>query len=277
MLKSFENYLRSDGKSENTINSYIRHMKLYLKWFEDSFGAEFKKLYRENVLDYKSYLKNIKKDSARTINTKIAALVKFNEFLVEEDIQSDIVLSKKDNIKLQTQGASPTDITKIDVESFRQNVLEEGSKRDYAIITLLAYTGLRISEALNLKIEDINLVSKEIVVKSGKGDKQRIVYMNDKIINAIKTYLHEKNSASSFLFESRQSDKLNRTRVNQIFNKFSDKITPHKLRHFWCTHALESGYSVHEVANQAGHSNIHTTLIYTNPSKEKMKEKANLL
>ncbi|SHK66967.1 tyrosine-type recombinase/integrase [Tepidibacter formicigenes] len=277
MLKSFEKFLRNEDKSENTIKSYINHMKLYLNWFEDSFGSEFKKLYRENILDYKSFLKNIKKDSARTINAKIAALIKFNEFLIEQDIQNNVVVSKKDNIKIQSQGASPTDINKTDVEKFRQTVLEKGSKRDYAIITLLAYSGLRISEALNLKLDDVSLVAKEILIRSGKGDKQRIVYINDKIINAIKSYINERNSDSSYLFVSRQSDKLNRTRVNQIFNKFSDKITPHKLRHFWCTHALENGYSVHEVANQAGHSNIHTTLIYTNPSKEKMKEKANLL
>ncbi|SHH42276.1 tyrosine-type recombinase/integrase [Tepidibacter thalassicus] len=277
MLSVFEKFLKNEGKSENTIKSYIRHIKLYLKWFEDSFGSEFKKLYRENVLDYKSFLKNIKKDSAKTINVKLAALTKFNEFLIEQNIQNDIVVSKKDNIKIQSQGTNPTDINKTDVEKFRQIVLEKGSKRDYAIITLLAYSGLRISEALNLKLDDVNLAAKEILVRSGKGDKQRIVYINDKIVNAIKSYIRERNSESSYLFVSRQSDKLNRTRVNQVFNKFSDKITPHKLRHFWCTHALECGYSVHEVANQAGHSNIHTTLIYTNPSKEKMKEKANLL
>lgn len=62
-----------------------------------------------------------------------------------------------------------------------------------------------------------------------------------------------------------------------MFKKYSDKITPHTLRHFYCSNALESGYSVHEVANQAGHSNIHTTLLYTNPTKEKMKDKAELL
>ncbi|TCO70416.1 tyrosine-type recombinase/integrase [Marinisporobacter balticus] len=277
MLNSFEEYLRKDGRSENTIKSYLRHMNLYLNWFMESFEVRFQQLYRENVLDYKSYLKNIKTDSARTINAKLAALIKFNEFLVDANIQDNIVVLKKDHIKIQSTGASPTDISKKDVENFRQTILEKGYKRDYAIVTLLTYSGLRISEALNLKIEDVNLTAREMIIRSGKGDKERLVYIGEKIVNALKSYLSERVEHGNYLFNSRQSERLNRSRINQVFNKFSNKITPHKLRHFWCTHALESGYSVHEVANQAGHSNIHTTLLYTNPSKEKMKEKANLL
>jgi len=174
--------------------------------------------------------------------------------------------------------ASPTDISKKDVESFRQRILEHETKRDYAIVTIMAYAGLRISETLDLKFDDVNLTSREIVVKNGKGNKQRIVYINDKIMNAVKEYLKDRgNSESEYLFISRQNGQINRTRINQIFNKHSKTITPHKLRHFFCTNALEAGYSIHEVANQAGHSNIHTSLLYTNPTREKMKEKANLL
>jgi len=63
----------------------------------------------------------------------------------------------------------------------------------------------------------------------------------------------------------------------RVLNKFSDKITPHSLRHFYCTNALENGLSIHEVAQQAGHSNIHTTLMYTNPNLEDIKRKLNNL
>lgn len=277
MLEIFKDYLIQEGKSSNTIDSYILHMQGYMKWYEESFGGTCDKLYRMNVLDYVSYLKNIKKDNAKTINAKISAMIKYNEFLVDKGIQEDIAVSKKDNMKMQQQFASPTDVTKQEVEVFRQKILEQESKRDYAIVTIMAYAGLRISEVLDLKMDDINLMAREIIVKDGKCDKQRIVYMNDKIVNAIKEYMRERNSDSEYMFVSRQNEKVNRTRINQIFNKHSDKITPHKLRHFYCSNALEAGFSIHEVANQAGHSNIHTTLLYTNPNREKMKEKANLL
>lgn len=280
MIESFKKYLIEDGKSENTIKNYIRNVKLFFKWLDETTGTDFNKLLRQNILDYRSYLITIKKDKARTINTKIAALIKFNEFLVDEKIQENIVVSKKDNIKIQEEVASPTDITRKEVEGFRQKVLEEKGNRDYAIVTLMAYAGLRISEVLNLKLDDIDLIAKEIIVK-GKRDKYRLVYANQKIINSTKEYLKDRGKSkykdSEYLFISNRGNRIARSGINMMFNEFSKKITPHTLRHFYCTNALESGFSIHEVANQAGHSNIHTTLRYTNPSREKMKEKADLL
>lgn len=281
VIEGFKNYLSDQDKSINTIKSYASHIEEYTRWFLESFGLKFTKLYRENILDFKSYLLNIKKLNARSINTKLAALMKFNEFLLSRNIQEGIVVFKTDYIKVQTEYASPAIITKQDVESFRQTILENESKRDYAIVTLLAYSGMRISEAVNLKLSDVNLAARKIIVRYGKGKKQRLVIINDKIVNAIKTYLNErsrlKNKDSDYLFISRESSRISRTRINHIFNDYSDIITPHMLRHFFCSYALEKGWSVHEVAGQAGHANIHTTLIYTNPSREEMRRKSNLL
>lgn len=278
MLGKFKEYLLQEGKAKNTIRSYMLHIENYFKWFRDSFGEDPLKLYRQNVLEYKSYLEKIKKENGNTINAKLAALTKFNDFLIYKNVQSESVLSKKDNIKIQMSYASPATITKQDVEAFRQRILQNECNRSYAIVTVLSYAGLRISECLNLKIDDVNLVSKELIVREGKGSKQRIVYINTKIVDSIKEYLKErKEVACEYLFVSNKGNRLDRTVVNKLFNKYSDKITPHTLRHFYCSNALESGFSVHEVANQAGHSNIHTTLLYTNPSKEELKRKTELL
>lgn len=276
MLNEYENYLINSGKSSNTVKSYVLHIKNYMTWIQDTYGQDMERLYRANVLDYIAYLKNIKKLTAQSINAKLSALISLNTFLMDSGIQSDIVVTNHDAIKVQVQYASPSIISKQEVEQFRQTILTHQGIRDYTIVTVMAYAGLRISEVLNLKIDDCNIVAKELVV-NGKGNKQRTVYINDKIINAIKEYLKERHSDSEYLFTSRQRDKINRTRINQIFNQYSDQITPHTLRHFYCSNALECGYSIHEVANQAGHSNIHTTLLYSNPSKDKMKQKANLL
>jgi integrase/recombinase XerD len=281
MIESFKNYMIEENKSPNTINSYIRHIEEYFKWFEQSFDLKFRILYRENILDYKSYLLNVKKLNAKSINAKIAALIKLNQFLIKENTQEHFVIQKSDYIKIQTEYASPSIVSKLDVEAFRQNILEHTSKRDYAIVTLLAYSGLRISEALSIKLSDVNLKAKEIIIKNSKGSKQRLVIINDKIINALKEYLKERdilgNRDSEYLFISRESEKVSRTRINHIFNEYSDKITPHILRHFFCSNALENGWSVDEVAAQDGHTNVQTTLIYTNPSREEMKRKSNLL
>lgn len=281
MLETFKNWLDNQQLSKNTIQSYSGHIKGYLKWFQESFNSPFNHLHRENILEYISYMSNIKKLKAQSINAHLAALIKLNEYLIDQSTQTDIVVSKKEYIKIQKEYISPATIIKTDVETFRQKILENRDKRDYAIVTLLAYSGMRISEALNIKVDDLNLTAREILVRDGKRKKQRLVIINDKIANAIKEYLKEreqqKNKESDYLFISRESYKVDRSVINRIFNEFSDKITPHTLRHFFCSYALENGWSTHEVAAQVGHSNIHTTMLYTHPSRSEIKRKANLL
>ena len=255
-MKEFEEYLRRIGKSENTALTYCRNIRMYFSWCRDSFGSEPKELYRSNVLEYISYMRNIRGYSPKSVNNHLSALRCLN--------------------KVQIQYASPCSVDKKEVEAFRQRMLESGSKRDFAIVTLLVYAGLRRSECVDLKLNQVDLAAKEIRV-IGKGDKQRLVYINDRIATAIREYLKERNADSPYLFASRQCAKLSASRINQIFNKYSDTITPKTLRHFFCSNALENGYSIHEVANQAGHSNVQTTLIYSNPSAKQMKEKANKL
>jgi integrase/recombinase XerD len=284
MLEQFQQYLLNEGKSENTVKGYLQSVAGFLKWFDQSKDVEFKQLHRENVQEYISFLKTVKNAKPKTINTKLNALVKFNEFLVETNVQRDIVLTKKDYMKVQQQYASLAKVELKDVEKFRQLVLDSGNKRNYALITLLAYAGLRISEALNLKMQDFNLVSREITVRSGKGDKFRVVFMNDKVKSALQSWLKERKEKGiehDFLFVSNRNKPLNRTTINKLFKEYSDpigkEITPHDLRHFFCSYAISRGLSVHEVANQAGHSNIHTTLLYTNPTKQELIEKMNQL
>jgi integrase/recombinase XerD len=109
LLEEFREYLTLQGKSKNTINSYYLHIKGYCQWYLESFGRECSVLYRENILDYTSYLRNIKKDTGRTVNSKISALIKYNEFLIEKEIQQDQVVSKNDNIKVQQTYANQGD------------------------------------------------------------------------------------------------------------------------------------------------------------------------
>ena len=256
--------------------TYIRNIRQYFEWCEFSFGNAPPQLYRANVLEYISYMRNLKGYSPKSVNNHLSALRCLNEFLIAEGTQTETVILKTDFMKVQLQYASPCTVEKRDVDAFRQRLLESGSKRDYAIVTLYAYSGLRRTECVGLLLEQVDLVSKEIRVV-GKGDKQRLVYINDKIVHAIREYLKERRSESPYLFVSRQSGKLSPSRINQIFNQYSDRITPKTLRHYFCSHALESGYSIHEIANQAGHSNVQTTLIYSNPTAKEMKEKANRL
>ena len=288
LIREFENKMHLEGKSDTTIKSYVASVKEFFRWFNDSFGeVGFKKLYRENILEYKSYLKNVKTCkrtgqnlNAKSINAKLSGLIKYNELMQPDNI----VISKADLIKVQAEVISPTNITKKEVEEFRQRVLQsEGcsAKRNYAIVTIMAYAGLRISEVLHLKKVDVNTAASQIRVADGKGEKQRTVIINSTVISAIREYQRLDSVESEYLFHNSKGKVLNPSTINKVFDEFSADgyhIHPHMLRHFFCYNALESGaYSINEVSNQAGHTSIKTTLKYLNPNLEQIKKKSELL
>ena len=284
LIKEFKKKMYLEGKSQKTIEVYGNSVKEFFKWFYDSYGnIEYKKLYRENILEYKSYLKNIKKSAhsgnnlcPKSINSKLSALICFNE-LIEPD---NIVVTKRDLIKIQAEMVSPTSITKKEIEEFRQIVLQsEGcaAKRNYAIVTILAYAGLRITECLNLRKSDICLESSELKVTNGKGEKARIVIINSKIVSAVREYQKMDHVDSEWLFHNSRGERLNQTTINRVFKLCCPKghnITPHTLRHFYAINAVSSGiFTIPEIANQMGHSSIKTTMKYMNPNLDEIRRK----
>ena len=278
LLAGFSEYLQTEDFSDRTIESYTGCVSRYLKWCQESYGDVTDQLYRENILDFKSYMVNIAKYLPPTINQYICSLVCFNDYLVKIRHQAEMAVRGKDRIKIQTDQTNPNDLESADIERFRQQILEGQGTRDHTIVTVMAYGGLRVSEVISIFEHDINFQSGELLVRSGKGDKSRVVYINDRIINAVREYIKERQSDSPYLFVSRQGDKLVRSRINQIFNQYSDMMTPHKCRHFYCSQAQNvAGYSIAETAQQAGHASPRTTLRYSHPSKKDIINKANKL
>lgn len=272
MIKGFENELTMEGKSNNTVTGYGRNIRQYYDWYKETYHKDCIKLYRVNILDHLSYLKG-KGLSPKTINHKVASLIRYNAYLVETGHQSDTVIGNRDKVSIQQEIATPTDITIEQVEKFRQDVLEQEGVRNHTIVTLLAYAGLRITECLNLNVTDVDTTERTIKVNDSKGNKYRVVYMSDKVQNALQEHTGTLEAEQEYLFMSNRGNRLDRTVINRMFNKYSKDITPHTLRHFFCTRALENGLGIHEVANQAGHSNINTTIQYTNTSRQEMKDK----
>lgn len=268
MEQEFINYMEDKNKTDGTIQTYLLNINCYKRWLNDTTGTEFKKLYRENIKDYISYLRNIKRTKkglplkAQSINNQISSLIKFNKFLVDTGIQSDMVISENDCISVQKNGINPCRVTGDEIQKFRQNILEAESrsltnwetKRNFCIVTILQYCGIRISECTAIKIDDISTETGELIIRKGKGGKQRIVYLNDKCIYAIIGYLELRPKTNNeYLFVTRESinknKPINRVSINMIFSKYSNKITPHQERHFWATHGLESGnYTLNEIA-----------------------------
>ena len=286
MIADFLTWLTVNGKSKNTVYNYKLSIQNFFTWYNQTFDSLPTKLYIQNVKEYLQFLRTTKSITAQTINARISALHSLNEYLIEAGMQENNVVHKNLKMKVQNQFTSPAQFEGKEINKFLQAILKEENHRNYALVILLANTGLRISEALNICINtDLFFESKELIIREGKGDKQRTVLLNEKVISALRDYFIEREDSkykdSPYLFVSNKGEQLNRITVNNIFTKYSkiagmvNTITPHDLRHYFCSYALESGFDVHEVAYIAGHSNIQTTLLYTNPSRQKMLDKLN--
>jgi integrase/recombinase XerD len=239
MLKGFEQYLLNEGRSINTVKNYTWHANCFIIWHIGSFGSKPQGLQRIAILDYISYLRSVKNAAPRTINTKIHALIKLNHYLVAKGLQDNMVVGSRDKAD-QKDGFEDTGvITKEAVEDLMNEILHRESYRDYALATVLAYAGLRVSEALDLRLRDVSFEERVLMVGGGEKKKKRKVPVDERVMEVLGYYINGNKKlvdSSQYVFGSRQGDRLCRTRVNQIFNKHSDCITPEKLRRFHKTY-----------------------------------------
>ena len=291
MLEGFKEFMEIELRlSENSINSYYSDVKLYEKYYKESYAEELKELVYADVKMYKQYLLN-KSTSPKTINRKLTSLRTYNEFLIQKKLQTEMVIKDRDFIKIQKNKLNNNMISVQDVNKIKHYAAKDlkASKRDFCFVSILCYGGLRASEITNIKIGDIRLNERELYIV-GKGEKFRTVVINNIMYFAIKDYLEERqqiNTKNPYLFISQKSintkKPVNRNFCNRILNKYKDlckleELHPHLLRHFYGSNALHNaGYTIEQVASQMGHSNINTTKEYLDTEKEDMMALANKL
>jgi site-specific recombinase XerD len=147
-------------------------------------------------------------------------------------------------------------------------------------IMLLYYAGLRLDEARSLTWDAVDLEREVIHVKSGKGDKDRIVFLHPKLKEIIQSYGVEKKGA---VLKSQRGGRYNKATIQKIVVKAAEKagvkknVTPHTLRHCFATHLLEAGADIRYIQELLGHKNLQTTQIYTHVANKDVKKLANLL
>lgn len=153
--------------------------------------------------------------------------------------------------------------------------------RDVLIISLALNTGLRVSEISNLKVVDVYLKrgQNSLIVRKGKGDKDRIVAFGPKLKSQIVEYLNYRKSDSEYLFPSERGDKLSRSGIQKIFKKIAKKAklakhySIHCLRHTYATQIYKaSGFNLRLVQQQLGHASITTTSVYSHVDSEQLEE-----
>lgn len=267
--------------SPNTARSYESDIKNFIEWFEDSNG-EFSpdKITSFDLKDYVSYLTNVKGLKNSSINRKMIAIRSWLNYLKEKNIISDLPKFPK---YLPEVERAPKSLDRNEINRFLRTVEREGKPKEKAIIALLFYAGLRVSEVANLKKSDIEISEKKgkVIVRQGKGSKFREVPLNNDARLLIKPYL-ENLKDTTWLFPGKEGKPITSRAIQQIIKKYAylakiPSLTPHTLRHTFATLLLRQGTDLVVVSNLLGHSRLDTTARYTKPNEQDLEKATSIL
>ncbi|OTF88326.1 site-specific tyrosine recombinase XerD [Ligilactobacillus salivarius] len=276
-------YLKVErGLSENTINSYGIDLKLFLEYLRENEIPSFKQVNKEVIVNYMQSEKNNNKANSSILRS-VSSLRKFFQYLAQEKIIEKDPMLLIDTPKKKQH--LPQVLTKEEVEKLLHspNTGQVLGLRDRAMLELMYATGLRISEIINLKLEDLHLTMGTLQTL-GKGHKERIVPVGDEAIKWINRYLEEarpkllKKKRSNYLFLNFHGNNLTRQGVWKNLKAevrkagIQKNITPHTLRHSFATHILENGADLRIVQELLGHADISTTQIYTHLSNKQLAD-----
>ena len=243
-IKKFLKFVNKT-KSKETFRTYESVLKEAIQYIEveDNY-----------YIDITPYRLKIASQSKKTIAKKISALRSFFEFLESEGYKFKII--GDEHIKVPKTLPKPINIEHI------KEALKIANLEEFSAIMVIFALGLRISEARNLKLEDI---SSEWIKVTGKGNKTRMIPLHPKLQEIIKKYIQIQNP-KKYLFEKKGiqiSDNQLRYIIQKPFKKIGIHVTPHQLRHSFATLMLEKGARITDVSELLGHEFISTTQIYT--------------
>jgi len=282
-LRDFMVYLASErGYSQNTLSAYDIDLRQFFKSIPSGVASDPNGIGHREISRFISNL-NLSGIMPSSIERKLAAIKSFFHYLiragkVRTDPTAEIISPKKGKKLPKALSIK---------EAIDLSVYPKGEKamqvRDRAIMEMLYATGMRASELVDLKINDLNL-DVGFVRCFGKGSKERIVPVGKEAIKSVKHYLDKARSkfvrpkSPDNLFLDRLGKKLSRQGLWYLVKKYVKLAgvrlgaSPHTLRHSFATHLLEMGADLRSVQEMLGHSSISTTQIYTNVSRERLRK-----
>ena len=267
------------GLSKNTTLAYKSDLKLFLIWL-DGCKKKFSNIDRIEINNYLAYrLDN--GTSLSTIQRIITCIKSFYSFLFENNIIENNPAQLIENPKKRRK--LPTIITENEVMKLLESPDVKTNKglRDKCILELLYSSGLRISELLNIKINEISKEKKFLKIK-GKGNKERLVPIGSSAMNLLIVYLDtyrlniKISNNIDILFVNENGSIISRQACWEMIQKYASislinkKISPHNLRHAFATHLLNNGADLRTVQMLLGHASLSTTQIYTHIAKERL-------
>lgn len=281
-IESFIHYLQVErGYSSNTVDTYITALNQFDEFLTEAFEADIdvSMLDSDDITPYLGYLhdRGLKKSSLRLKLAAVKSLFKylFKKELIEKNPAAAVISPKTD--KKLPNYLQLKEVKQL-LDYFDTSTFE--GIRDKALVDIIYSCGLRISEVLEIKINQIDKQERLLKVL-GKGKKERYVPIGSKTLESLREYeliRRSINTNSKTLFVKSNGKKLDRftayRNINRAIKSISDisQKSPHTLRHSFATHLLDNGADIRSVSEMLGHSSLSTTQVYTHLSIERLKD-----
>lgn len=282
-LQDFLHFLLVERRlSVNTISAYERDLKAYVLYLTRENIHSLQHVSRVHVLNYLTYLRE-QKLAASTLARTLSTLRSFHQFLLrEEAVTAD---ATRDIATPTIERRLPKILSEQEVERLLSapSTNTPLGLRNKAMLEVLYATGVRVSELMNINLNDLHL-TESFIQTVGKGKKERLIPIGKMASEAIMNYLRNgrvklvKAKKTDALFVNRLGDRLTRQGFWKIIKQLAVKvnikkeITPHTIRHSFATHLLENGADLRVVQEMLGHADISTTQIYTHVSRRRLKD-----
>ncbi|MEP6584762.1 MAG: tyrosine-type recombinase/integrase [Ginsengibacter sp.] len=283
-IEEFLNYITFQKRySRNTIISYRNDLSAFFGFLTLEYtGIGLREISPAIVRSWLADLKE-NKASSKTVNRKISALKSFFKYQLKLENITVSPMPSINSVKINKR--LPSFIDQGDIDKLFKYVefadTWEG-KTDLLLLKIFYNTGIRLSELINLKESQVDK-SNSVIKVVGKGNKERIVPVNNQILTEIDAYLSAKKAlldkpSSDFVLVSKKGKKLYAKYVYRAVHKYigivstNERKSPHVLRHSFATHLTNNGANINAVKELLGHSSLASTQIYTHNSIEKLKD-----
>ncbi|RPF49622.1 integrase/recombinase XerC [Thermodesulfitimonas autotrophica] len=274
-LTGFKLHLLGRGLATGTVKAYLTCLGCFASWWGRTTGEPFNPaaVTELDVADYRRHLQNRKRKPA-TVKLHLDVLSAFFTWACKSGLAQ---ANPAEEVKRPAREAPPPRwLDRREVAALARSVQKHGTARDRALFTLLLHAGLRISEALSLKTQDIVIRDRSghVKVRQGKGGTYREVPLNATARKILSEYM--KDVSGGWLFPGRNGSSMTpraaQKRLKELGRLAGVDVTPHKLRHTFCKMLVDAGESLDRVALLAGHASLDTTAVYTKPGRTDLEK-----
>lgn len=273
------------GLSSNTIGAYRRDLDKYVAYLNEHKIDHIDFVDRQTIQQCLGYLHD-QGASAKSLARFISTVRSFHQFALREKYAAKDPTVLIETPKYERRLPDVLEVDEIVALLETPDISKNNGYRDRTMLELLYATGMRVSELIQLEVENVNLIMGFVRV-FGKGNKERIVPLGDTVIDFLTKYIETvrpqllKKTTTDALFLNLHGKPLSRQGIWKMIKQTGIKaninktLTPHTLRHSFATHLLENGADLRAVQEMLGHSDISTTQLYTHVSKSQIRKMYN--